>query len=116
MTQRWKASAAERVVIPEVPAPALRRSRVEKSTIYFIQRGDSGPVKIGISRNVQSRLKTLQISCPEPLFVRLTVRGTSEDERGFHREFAAHRLSGEWFAPEILAPALEAWGPRAVAI
>ena len=76
------------------------------SVVYFIQSGgDSGKIKIGVSRGVRSRLAALQTSSGEPLRLLATVPGDRELERELHRKFAAHRRSGEWFdaAPPLLS-------------
>lgn len=68
---------------------------------YFIRCGDT--VKIGCSRDVAARLATLQISNAAPLQL---LGVTPESESTLHRQFAEHRLHGEWFR---LAPAIEAY-------
>lgn len=68
--------------------------------IYFIQRGDDGPIKIGQANNPYRRRHDLQISSPEPLAVRamfLTPHAT--DEKQLHREFKDEHIAGEWFRP-----------------
>ncbi len=81
-------------------APESRRSRV-----YFIQSGDSGPIKIGVSVSVDTRLKNIQVYHPLPLRVIGLIEGTVKKEHEVHTLFAKHRLRGEWFSPspEILA-------------
>lgn len=72
--------------------------------LYFIQSGDTGPVKIGRSNDALSRLCALQTSSP----VRLQLLGVVSDggyaENKLHRHFKALRLVGEWFdaTPELL--------------
>jgi hypothetical protein len=67
--------------------------------IYFIQGIDGGPVKIGYtsSSDAQSRLASIQTGSPVKLIVRATLPGNVIDEAEWHRRFAEHRLSGEWF-------------------
>lgn len=89
----------------------IRAARAEEARlrarrrVYFIQAGAAGPVKIGISRDVERRRGELQRLEREPLRVLATLEGTTQDERALHQRFAAHRLHGEWFspAPELLA-------------
>jgi hypothetical protein len=69
------------------------------SSLYFIQAGADGPIKIGVAGNVGARLKTLQTASPFPLRLLAVVPGDVEDERSLHRRFASDRLSGEWFRP-----------------
>ena len=73
--------------------------------VYFIQRADGGPIKIGFTtREPGERLKQLQCGSPDPLCLLgfQMVWGISR-ERLLHKRFAEHRLDGEWFAP---APAI----------
>jgi len=78
----------------------LRKANNKESVVYFIQSERGGPVKIGISTNVQGRLASLQTGFPYPLKVLATTPGGEGIEKGLHDIFAEHRLSGEWFKPE----------------
>lgn len=93
----------ESVPEPEVP----------HSDLYFIA-SESGPIKIGISVNVEKRLKQLQTSHPYPLKVLAVVKAAGMQEFAYHERFAAHRLHGEWFArhPDILAEINRLNGPE----
>ena len=66
--------------------------------VYFIQRG-SGPIKIGISSNVEGRLRTLQIGSAESLTLLRTEPGGRARERRLHAMFGGDRMEGEWFKP-----------------
>lgn len=72
--------------------------------IYFVQRGEAGPVKIGVSANPDSRIAALQKSYEEKLRVLAIILGDLAAERALHERFAEHRIKGEWFkpVPEIL--------------
>lgn len=74
------------------------------TTVYFVA-GEVGAVKIGSARDVNKRLIDLQCGSPITLKVLATVEGGQKREREYHRQFAAHRLHGEWFSrtPEIEA-------------
>ena len=63
---------------------------------YFV-RCASGYVKIGRSCNPEARLRELQAANPEPLVLLHVIEG--DQERRLHRQFAAHRVTGEWFRP-----------------
>ncbi|WP_181421657.1 GIY-YIG nuclease family protein [Curtobacterium sp. MCBD17_030] len=78
---------------------ATRDRRHRVSVVYFVQQGNSGPIKIGCTRNLKSRVNSLQTSSAEPLNVLGTVPGGFELERQMHEALSPHRLSGEWFAP-----------------
>jgi hypothetical protein len=71
---------------------------------YFIG-GETGPVKIGYSVDVQSRFRVIQLCCPTPLRVMAVCEGGEAREAAYHTQFSAHRLHGEWFsrAPDIFA-------------
>lgn len=68
-------------------------------SIYFIQSGTNGPIKIGVSANPADRLRELQTAHPEPLLLLATFPGGFDPERALHVRFARHWLRGEWFAP-----------------
>lgn len=84
---------------------AMDRAVCERtgSRVYFAQAGDR--IKIGWSRNVATRIATLQTANADPLHLLATVPGARSLERQLHERFAAARLSGEWFeaTPDLLA-------------
>jgi hypothetical protein len=69
--------------------------------IYFIQQNpeENGPVKIGISKDPQRRLDTLQTGSPHELELIYTARvaAESECEDYLHEMWSSRRLNGEWF-------------------
>lgn len=73
-------------------------------TIYFIQSGKDGPVKIGKTRNVQRRMNELQVASFHELHLLHYFKADAFIEGAFHEALADHRIRGEWFAAE---PALE---------
>ncbi len=81
-----------------VPKPCTLRSSKKRGVFtYFIQDGDYGPIKIGISGDVDKRLRCIQ-SC-NPRQVRLLCAINGDMEMKLHAKFAAFRISGEWFKP-----------------
>lgn len=91
----------ERGMLHVAPGPRDRQRH-----IYFIRRGDDGPIKIGVAQDVQKRLSGLQCASAETL----TLLATTSESEGFtertlHKRFAACRESGEWFTAtaELLA-------------
>lgn len=71
--------------------------------IYFIVDDYDGPIKIGISKNVDKRLSTLQTGNPRELKLMawIVTQGKSEDhetEQKLHRFFSEYRVRGEWFS------------------
>ena len=75
--------------------------------IYFAQAGDGGPVKIGFSSNVESRLASLRCASASEIVLLNTRPGSMKAERLLHSRLERHRLRGEWFEPaeDVLAEA-----------
>lgn len=76
----------------------------DPGSVYFIQQGAAGPIKIGFSDRPERRVAQLQTSTPERLRILATMPGSKQTEGSLHRRFARHRMQGEWFRPaqEIL--------------
>lgn len=100
-----------KIIRPE-PQLAPRSCDLEKiadavfeQLVYFVQCGDSGPVKIGVAKDPAARLATLQTGHFETLHIRAITVGGLTQERIYHDTFRAHHQRGEWFAPhpDILA-------------
>jgi len=66
-------------------------------SVYLIQVGEPGPVKIGKADDVQARLRELQCANPHKLAVIRILDGGHLLERALHRHYEARRLQGEWF-------------------
>lgn len=67
--------------------------------VYFIQ-ADSGPVKVGYTTRINSRLGALQIgSWDELSVIGLLQAGQVHHERRLHWKFRDAHIRGEWFAP-----------------
>lgn len=78
-------------------APAVRATG---AGVYFVQATSGGPIKIGVSQDVQKRLDGIQTYQAEPIFILAMIKdGDVAVERKLHEQFAAHRLRGEWFEP-----------------
>lgn len=75
------------------------------TSVYFIQAGVDGPIKIGISADPVNRMAQMQTGMPQTLRLLAFYPGTREDERNLHKKMAAFRVRGEWFHPcdEVLA-------------
>ena len=69
---------------------------VSDGWVYWIG-GDTGPIKIGWSKDPQKRVRELQTGSPIALTVVHQVAGTTADERRWHKKLSDHRLHGEWF-------------------
>ncbi len=72
----------------------------EPNQIYFIQSsGAGGAIKIGVTRDVDARLQSLQQATPEQLVVLGTLRGGYAAEMAILRHFSSDVIRGEWFSP-----------------
>lgn len=69
--------------------------------IYFIQKGHSGPIKIGFTakKSVDHRLAAINTSSDEKCFLIGLLDGDYHLEQALHLAFSHVRLNGEWFAP-----------------
>ncbi len=68
--------------------------------IYFVQPVDGGPIKIGTTINLESRLKQLEAHYGCPLALLATMTGDAEREREIHDQFSHLRLGRtEQFQP-----------------
>lgn len=66
-------------------------------SVYFVEAGDTGIIKIGKADNLDQRLKQMQPYCPHPLKVLAVAPGGLGAEGRIHERFGKHRLHGEWF-------------------
>lgn len=100
-----------RSVQPTPPMPPSCMDRIERhaprpaSYVYFAQRGEDGPIKIGVSKNPISRVKELGTASAEGLRLLGVIPGTRRAEIEIHTLFSGCRLNGEWFrsAPDLIA-------------
>jgi len=67
------------------------------SFVYFIQAGQTGPIKIGVAYDPVERLAELQVGNHEELRIVGLQLGTPSDEQLLHKEFASNHIRGEWF-------------------
>lgn len=83
---------------------AIQRFRLDAPCVYFVG-GDVGAIKIGMTIAPLERLAAFQFNSPIDLRILAMTAGGTKEEKAYHRQFAAHRLHGEWFspAPDILA-------------
>ena len=70
--------------------------------MYFIQVENSGPIKIGISKDVKKRMGDLQVANPFRLKLLYFTPCCKEDEDSLHRILMKRKLNvrGEWFWPD----------------
>ncbi|HMS73497.1 MAG TPA: GIY-YIG nuclease family protein, partial [Baekduia sp.] len=62
--------------------------------VYFIQQGDTGPVKIGRAKHPTKRIRDLQTGNPDELLLREVIPGGAALERNLHHRFEPARLRG----------------------
>ena len=77
--------------------PRDRQPPNDVAFTYFIQAGDQGPIKIGSTKSLGVRLRTLVTMSPLPLRLVGVMQGDHE-ARG-HTRLAEFRIHGEWFVP-----------------
>jgi Meiotically Up-regulated Gene 113 (MUG113) protein len=70
--------------------------------IYFIQSGEDGPIKIGLSNRPERRVPELQTGNPRELLMRHVIPGNLAVEQQLHQRFEPARIRGEWFGREYL--------------
>lgn len=77
-------------------------SRSSVSWVYFIQAGEDGPIKIGVTAEPGDRLRILQSGHYEELRLLCApycgARGDTIEKR-LHRGLSAYHIRGEWFRP-----------------
>jgi hypothetical protein len=71
------------------------------SVVYFVQAGDAGPIKIGTTDDLRTRVAALQTAHYEELRLLGTTPGGPAIERAWHGRFGDDRLRGEWFRPSV---------------
>ena len=84
---------------------ASRRNR--PGFVYFVSNGEA--IKIGFAQSVERRIAELQISSSARLELLAVVSGDERLEASYHKQFAALRVSGEWFAKDDRLLNLVAW-------
>ncbi|MBV9385782.1 MAG: GIY-YIG nuclease family protein [Chroococcidiopsidaceae cyanobacterium CP_BM_ER_R8_30] len=101
------ASHDAKIITPGKKTISLAGEAISGSSafIYFVLNADSNAIKIGMAKDLDQRLKSLQTSSPARLqlikVVQLAnVKEAAECETKLHRKFAHLRLSGEWFKAE----------------
>jgi len=80
-----------------------------REVTYFIQAGENGPIKIGVTGNFEKRFRGLEMMSPVALRILGVVPVDIEAE--CHAALANWRLHGEWFEP---APAVIAFIQQAL--
>lgn len=87
-----------KVVIKTLSMTSLEIAEMTGVDVVYVY-GEDGKVKIGRTKNIKRRMKTLRLSTGE--FGRVFARpfnNTYGTEKQIHSIFAKHRLQGEWFS------------------
>lgn len=72
-------------------------------SLYFIQEGSNGAIKIGWTANpVIKRVASLQLGNSEILCIRGVVHTTADAERAWHAKWRHVQKRSEWFWPDPL--------------
>lgn len=69
-------------------------------SVYFIQSGAAGAIKIGWAGKPFKRMATLQVGNAELLRMLLVLPGDQPEEARLHSKFSDIRVRGEWFHPD----------------
>ena len=89
-------AANKNITVQRLPIGYIVQKTIDPAGwVYFVRAGER--VKIGYARNYKTRMKELQTGCPYSLTLLMALEAKPERERELHREFAAHRVQGEWF-------------------
>jgi hypothetical protein len=90
----------EMTELMEQPLPrAVRKEiRFDDRWVYAISTDDTPhSIKIGVTKEIAQRMKSLQIGSATTLKLRWSARGGYPLERYLHDHFDARRTHGEWF-------------------
>lgn len=90
--------AAERLASMLGRAEATSAKAASRGYVYFV-RAQSGPVKIGWTRGLRSRMNGLQTHHYETLELIGVSKTERSAERDMHRRLREYRIRGEWFVP-----------------
>lgn len=87
--------AQERSYAKGRPVPAVRP---DSRWVYAMSSEDEpNVIKIGVARNVRSRMKGIQTGSAFPIALLWSTRGGKPLEDHLHETFRRRRLTGEWF-------------------
>lgn len=70
---------------------------IKQSFVYVIHAQGTPRVKLGVTTDVESRLRAIQTGCPYKCVVLAKWPGSPRLERKLHEYFKEHRKHGEWF-------------------
>lgn len=68
-----------------------------KDVVYFLQGETTKNIKIGLSNDIEKRIKSIKTACSEKLLLLGWINGGGKTEKSLHKKFRRLRLHGEWF-------------------
>lgn len=79
----------------------LINSISEKPTryIYFIENLFNSEIKLGVSSDIDTRLKQISSDIKSPVKLIKLINGDEQKEKELHKRFSNDRVHGEWFKP-----------------
>ena len=69
--------------------------------VYFISAEGMDFIKIGVSKDLPTRLKRMQTGSPHRFQVLRTVKGEQAHELALHKRFAHLKHDREWFRADL---------------
>ncbi len=97
---------AMRHAVEVVQAEKYAPLKTAPRTLYALQAGVDGPIKIGVTASPSARLRSLQTGHFERLYLLGVGSGTLGTEQEMHAALEPYRIRGEWFRPT--PPVIEA--------
>jgi hypothetical protein len=70
--------------------------------VYFIADTKSNAVKIGVAKDVNLRLKSLQCANPNELTLLKVINGGYKKEKELHERFKNEQIRNEWYNLNII--------------
>lgn len=77
----------------------MAEEKEHASIVYFIG-SDGGPTKIGSTRRINQRLRTIQMHSPLRIGLEAWMFGDGRTEKLIHSKFSDIRRFGEWFSDD----------------
>jgi hypothetical protein len=74
---------------------ALKQAQKKPQFVYFVECDER--IKIGVARDPERRLRSLQTGNPSQLRILAVVAGDADLEQAIHAKFESTRIGGEWF-------------------
>jgi hypothetical protein len=75
----------------------LVKRKEKEDFVYFIQNVDSKAVKVGTTKDLPSRLGSLQTASCSRLMLLGHIKGGESTEKKIHDDLKKYSISGEWF-------------------